>query len=69
MWAGLTVTDQTTILKNWLIGLLVGFYRATTARVTTRTAQRAAEAVETRRSDLMAQRAAEAELKPTVRED
>ncbi|HEX3054475.1 MAG TPA: DPP IV N-terminal domain-containing protein [Aggregatilineaceae bacterium] len=77
-WAALTVTDQTTILKNWLIGLLVGFYRATTgaataaattARVTTRTAQRAAEAVETRRSDLMAQRAAEAELKPTVRED
>ncbi len=80
-WAALAAVEQAAHLKNGLIGLVVALFGviagalglvAGTARRTRRTAQQAYEITQTvtgSRRDRMAQRAAAAELRPTVAED
>lgn len=82
-WAAMSLAEQTSRLKNGLVNVLASTWHFLTvtaagatldaARRTTRTAQEvthsAVEVASSRRKDIMAQRAAEAELKPTVAKD
>src|SRR5690606_13291231 len=79
-WAALAAGEQTAHLKNGIIGLIVTFVSVIagvfallvgTVRRTRRTAEQAVQITQTvtGRRDRMAQRAAAAELRPTVVED
>jgi len=77
-WASLAAVEQAAHLKNGLIGLLVAIAGAVagtiglvtgTVRRTRRTAGQAYEVTSTTRRDRMAERAAAAELRPTVADD
>lgn len=79
-WAALAAVEQTAHLKNGIIGLIVTFVSVIagvfallvgTVRRTRRTAEQAVQITQTvtGRRDRMAQRAAAAELRPTIAED
>lgn len=77
-WAALAAVEQTAHLKNGLIALIVGVFSVIagavglvvgTVRQTRRTAEQAVQITQAGRRDRMAQRAAAAELRPTVVED
>lgn len=77
-WAALAAVEQTSHLKNGLIGLIVALVdllagafglAAGTARRTRRTAEQAVQITQSGRRDRMAELAAAAELRPTIVED
>ncbi|MBI5957631.1 MAG: PD40 domain-containing protein [Chloroflexi bacterium] len=77
-WSAMVMVDQAAHLKNGLFGILITFWMATAgtvltaqsvARQTSQTAQGVSQEVAARRQQRMAQRAAEAELKPTIIKD
>jgi TolB protein len=77
-WSAMVMVNQATHLKSGLLGILATLWALTAgtvltttavARQTSQTAQGLSQEVATRRQQRMAQRAAEAELKPTVIKD
>ncbi len=80
-WSAMSVVEQAAYLKNGLFGILLTTWRVVAGSVMlailtvtgtarrTRQAYEVVEATSARRQERMAQRAAEAELKPTIAED
>ncbi|MBN1201452.1 MAG: PD40 domain-containing protein [Anaerolineae bacterium] len=84
-WAAMALAEQLAAFRHGLIGLFIAFWHLVTgflgvgaliaqktvgaARTTSRTAQQAVEVASARREATMAQRAVDADLKPTIAKD